>query len=586
MALNGQFAASNDWDVTRAGNVRQTVRNFAWLSNNGSDTPRLLVCEYPPGSGIEHLDEISLFFGGVTPKGEERVSIGESFYKQREIWPSAEPWDTVWAINEGDTVDIGGINSEGEEEYYWSNYQAVSSQDFVCRYNDYNIPNPGTGTIDEPHRPLYIDIVQQVFTWSNEILENVVLWTYYVTPKEFDIESMHITIRMRTGIGPQDLDPEDDDLSRYFHDRKLIVSEDFPGGSDGTTESVFGLKMLEPEGVNYSDDMVNFYWQPQKYQAHPDRDIFNDIMLFRGITEDQQRGYSQIRTWYTLGPFDIKKGDTVVFRMAEILGDEVGELKEKAEVLDELAKKDFRFPSPPPTPEFRVETQSKQARLIWEPTIEDYEDPYRADNETQPFAGYRIYKSTQGPDGPWTPLAQFDIEGDGYGLDNGLKHEYTDTGILDNITYYYTITGFSKPDTVFPWPSEESSLALNAQEVLPGSGSAESVGKVAVVPNPYRGDINYYEYNPPWEQAPPGRPWMKQDRRIQFINLPSDCIIKVYSASGDFIKEIEHHDPTRGFEDWNLTSYVDQAIASGLYFFSVEDLNTGNTQVGKFVIIK
>ena len=73
---------------------------------------------------------------------------------------------------------------------------------------------------------------------------------------------------------------------------------------------------------------------------------------------------------------------------------------------------------------------------------------------------------------------------------------------------------------------------------------------------------------------------MPQDRRIQFINLPEDCTIKIYTTSGDFVAEIIHNNPTRGYEDWNLTSYVDQAIASGVYMFSVEDNKTGMYKSG------
>ncbi len=41
-----------------------------------------------------------------------------------------------------------------------------------------------------------------------------------------------------------------------------------------------------------------------------------------------------------------------------------------------------------------------------------------------------------------------------------------------------------------------------------------------------------------------------------------------------------------GFEDWDMTSYAVQAIASGIYLFTVEDTQTGKVQVGKFVVIK
>jgi len=79
---------------------------------------------------------------------------------------------------------------------------------------------------------------------------------------------------------------------------------------------------------------------------------------------------------------------------------------------------------------------------------------------------------------------------------------------------------------------------------------------------------------------------MEQDRRIQFINLPKHCEIKIYTAAGDYVTSLEHHDEARGYEDWHLTSSVEQAVASGLYLFTAEDLETGKIQIGKFVIIK
>jgi hypothetical protein len=79
---------------------------------------------------------------------------------------------------------------------------------------------------------------------------------------------------------------------------------------------------------------------------------------------------------------------------------------------------------------------------------------------------------------------------------------------------------------------------------------------------------------------------MEQDRRIQFINLPAQCQIKIFSLAGDLVNTINHADPSKGYEDWNLTSMIGQAIASGIYLFTVEDQVNGNVQVGKFVIIK
>jgi hypothetical protein len=159
--------------------------------------------------------------------------------------------------------------------------------------------------------------------------------------------------------------------------------------------------------------------------------------------------------------------------------------------------------------------------------------------------------------------------------------------LLDYFQYYYTATAFSKPDTSTGFPSQESSRNRIAKFAVPGPAPREEVGKVAVVPNPYRGDISYYVFNPPWEKSDPSRNiWLEQDRRILFINLPEKCEIKVYSLAGDLVATLFHDDPVEGYEPWNLTSSVGQAIASGIYLFSVKNRRSGEVQVGKFVIVK
>src|SRR4030065_656570 len=79
--------------------------------------------------------------------------------------------------------------------------------------------------------------------------------------------------------------------------------------------------------------------------------------------------------------------------------------------------------------------------------------------------------------------------------------------------------------------------------------------------------------------------WMEQDRRIQFINLPISCEIKIFTLAGDLVATILHDNPSKGYEDWNLTSDVGQTVSSGIYLFTIEDTNNGQAQIGKFVII-
>ncbi|OYV02604.1 hypothetical protein CGW93_04635 [candidate division bacterium WOR-3 4484_18] len=151
---------------------------------------------------------------------------------------------------------------------------------------------------------------------------------------------------------------------------------------------------------------------------------------------------------------------------------------------------------------------------------------------------------------------------------------------------YYSVTAFATPDTVFQLEEFlESAVEQNIITVLPGP-PADTTGKkkVLVVPNPYRGDFDYTSIR--WEYPRPGLAWTEEDRRIVFMNLPPHCKIRVYTLGGDLVREIEHNDPVVGWESWDLLSSEYQAIAPGIYIYSVENLQTGDIQVGKFVVIK
>jgi len=104
--------------------------------------------------------------------------------------------------------------------------------------------------------------------------------------------------------------------------------------------------------------------------------------------------------------------------------------------------------------------------------------------------------------------------------------------------------------------------------------------KVKVVPNPYL-------VRNEWERHP-------DFRKIKFINLPTECTIRIYNFAGDLIKTLRHaatktEDPGNvpfeagGDENWDLLSESGQKPAPGIYLFHVES-KTGN-QIGKFVII-
>lgn len=72
---------------------------------------------------------------------------------------------------------------------------------------------------------------------------------------------------------------------------------------------------------------------------------------------------------------------------------------------------------------------------------------------------------------------------------------------------------------------------------------------------------------------------------LRFVNLPSQAIIRVYSASGILVTILTHNDPQAGGEQaWNLRNRNNQFVASGVYFYHVEAPD-GRTKVGRFTVV-
>lgn len=570
-----------DWKLHDVGKVRQVITNTGgWNAkfDDFFDYPRLINCEYPLNSFEEHITEAGLWIGAIV-EGDSLVSVAQGEASSREFFPTDAPWDTIWVVKRGEVVDIP----------YWHNYVGVSDQDLVCRYNDYGpvslrVPN---------HRPLYLDIIQTSYAWSSYPLDEFIVFKYHITATKMNLHGVYLTSWINGNVGDARYDDFGLDDETYFRlDKLMQICVDVPGSADGTAIGAVATKIYPPAAGN-KPLKYTFIWYNGRLQGLPYRDGERFEQMSRGeIMLDQASTGDGTKSMISVGPYDIAIGDTLQLAIVLILGQGIEGVLENTTYLDWLISQNFGVPSPPPPPPLQVESRNHQVVLTWAPQPGDvnpeiYQDTLRADKSLHPFEGYRVYKSTRSSTGPWTLLAQFDEADNGFYQDIGLEYEFVDIGLLNNLEYYYTATAFSKPDTVINFPSQESSLNYNARRVVPGPEPPKKVGQVAVVPNPYRGDIAYHSFDPPWEKPGSLRSyWMEQDRRIQFINLPANCEIKVYTLAGDFISNINHNNPSQGYEDWNLTSDVGQAIASGIYLFTVEDLNTGEIQVGKFIVIK
>ena len=151
---------------------------------------------------------------------------------------------------------------------------------------------------------------------------------------------------------------------------------------------------------------------------------------------------------------------------------------------------------------------------------------------------------------------------------------------------YFAVTAFDVGDAQTGLSPLESARSVNATKVYPiddeNTVQSEDL-KVVVYPNPYRIDGKYVQDGYETKEG-------SFEKRLNFVNLPPRCFIRVYTLDGDMVAEIDHNkeagDLTATEDQWNLVSRNTQAVVSGIYLFSVQNKDTGKIQIGKFVIIK
>jgi subtilisin family serine protease len=139
---------------------------------------------------------------------------------------------------------------------------------------------------------------------------------------------------------------------------------------------------------------------------------------------------------------------------------------------------------------------------------------------------------------------------------------------------------------VFPVTTDLSDLSLRLEIILsPNIISAKGVqlvqGKGQVVSIAQeRDDLDHIVVYPN-----PGR----TSGNINFVNIPSNCRITIYSISGERIKLFENRTTSEGIT-WDIRDERGNYLSSGIYLYRVERLNddggSGDSRIGKIAIIR
>ena len=275
----------------------------------------------------------------------------------------------------------------------------------------------------------------------------------------------------------------------------------------------------------------------------------------------------------------------------------------------------YLIPEPPRSPQLRVELEAGRAILYWDGTAETSVDPVTGERD---FEGYRIYRTNPGDDLAGNILdqarliAQYDNAGNRTGFNNGFGdirlpepvtfegdpteylYRFEADGLLSGWQYLFTVTSFDEGDPDAGLDSFESSRTANATRVFPGTPAAGQGERppVGVYPNPYR-------VNAAWDGG------TSRTRRLNFYNLPPRSEVRIYTLAGEIVAQFDHEADTYqgdirwydnfageqrrlpgGEHSWDLLSENGLNLTTGLYLFTVKDLDSGEIQKGKFAIIK
>jgi hypothetical protein len=142
------------------------------------------------------------------------------------------------------------------------------------------------------------------------------------------------------------------------------------------------------------------------------------------------------------------------------------------------------------------------------------------------------------------------------------------SGVITGAPGSYAFEGATRPPNV---PGLRVRVAYTGSTFDPSTTTAANLARVHTVPDPYYVS-NALETN-------------ANQKVLNFVNLPAQAVVRIYSVSGVLVNVLTHNDATGGgILTWNLRNRNNQFVASGVYFYHVEAPD-GKTKVGRFTVV-
>lgn len=592
--------------------------------------------EWPARSGFDHLVRGALWVGAINVStGDTLVTSGgrDAYYL-----------DPIFQHSE--FTPARGIAPEEFSRLRTSPYfrpGTISDENLYTVLVD-TVPVVKVGSFEEPHTPMGIQVVQNSYSWGFNPVDDLVIVEFSViNTSAAGLQNMWIGIYSEFVSNNRNYyrnwppggawfdfqDPQWDNEERLLLNRR----RNDLGNNTGVTQWG-GMKILGSGGsgaVGRGPDSIStkqitltgWSWSPSSFFTWNDDSLYT--FMSRGYENwaegvpDPTNTEVNPTTVIAVGPFDlVAPGDTVQVVYAFMAGEDEADLRQNAFWAQKAYDDRYALPSPPSPPIVRVYPSHQEVMLRWSDQPESERDPA---SKLLDFQGYRVYLSETALQADFRLAHEYDIP-DGVGFDTGMEDirrdepfitEEGDTlvyelflkGIPDGFKRYVSITSYDHQ--VAEPRSLEGGVLTNSIYFISGPDVEEaraSGNRVSVFPNPYRGESSFDGYNPDGTINP-------RKRVLWFVNLPSRAAIKIYTLAGDLVREYSFDAATYGGTEtagispdrsdlavgrtlvtggsmagFDLLNSDGQEIASGLYLFTVRDLDTGDTQQGKFMVIR
>ena len=423
--------------------------------------------------------------GYAADKPNESVAISS----KSETWPLA--WSQAgWPGRFGQGVVTA------DEESYW-----VMDDQFNDEFEYYPLRNEADSI-----RGLGLQLSCRTYQFAAGPAQDILFLMYELKLRE-DCKPLNKVVVGMVGDphigGPADFG---DDYAGFDRARNMVYAYDAPGSSNDygvPNVGYLGFMFIQPTAVRDTNWLPLTTFNAPRYgsvSASDDARVWQLLTPNLGAGDPPPVIEQNADNLFIFGSgyFTLQPGQTQKFAIAIVMGVDLPNLQQNADVALKIAQLDFQFARPPEPPTVRAIPGDRRVTIYWDGSAsENSIDPFLGIKD---FEGYRVYRSddhgitwgkpitdNRGNQVMWEPMAIYDIPnkwegthpvesapGIHYflGSNSGLRYSYVDSSLelRNGIRYIYAVTAFDRGDTnLLPLENGLNVGARNVVSVVPNA---------------------------------------------------------------------------------------------------------------------